>query len=255
MAEISYLRNLVFFCITNHYQQIMKKIFGTLTILVFMATLFTGCAGHSNSEAQRAGIVPLEVELEALPGIDMQEKLDEFASFRLTANLEHLTPKEKEMLPYLFEAADIMNELYWKQAIGYRDEFLNRIQGEDAKAFAKIHYGPWNRLDGNAPFLTNVGAKPAGANFYPEDMTKEDFEAMDDNDKASQYTLIRRDDGGNLYSVWFHEAYKNEIERTAALLRKAANLAEDAGLKNISPYAPMRCSPMTITKATWPGWT
>lgn len=209
----------------------MKKIFGTLTILVFMATLFTGCAGHSNSEAQRAGIVPLEVELEALPGIDMQEKLDEFASFRLTANLEHLTPKEKEMLPYLFEAADIMNELYWKQAIGYRDEFLNRIQGEDAKAFAKIHYGPWNRLDGNAPFLTNVGAKPAGANFYPEDMTKEDFEAMDDNDKASQYTLIRRDDGGNLYSVWFHEAYKNEIERTAALLRKAANLAEDAGLK------------------------
>ena len=196
-----------------------------------MATLFTGCAGESNSEAQRAGIVPLEVEFEALPGIDMQQKLDEFASFRLTANLDHLTAKEKEMLPYLFEAADIMNGLFWKQAIGYRDEFLNRIQGEDARAFAKIQYGPWDRLDGNAPFLTNVGAKPAGANFYPEDMTKEEFEALDDSDKASQYTLIRRDDGGNLHIVWFHEAYKTEIERTAALLRKAANLAEDAGLK------------------------
>ncbi|MDD3132791.1 MAG: Zn-dependent hydrolase [Bacteroidales bacterium] len=209
----------------------MKKIFGTLTILVFMATLFTGCAGESNSEAQRAGIVPLEVEFEALPGIDMQQKLDEFASFRLTANLDHLTAKEKEMLPYLFEAADIMNGLFWKQAIGYRDGFLNRIQGEDARAFAKIQYGPWDRLDGNAPFLTNVGAKPAGANFYPEDMTKEEFETLVDNDKASQYTLIRRDDSGNLYSLWFHQAYKTEIERTAALLRKAANLAEDAGLK------------------------
>jgi hypothetical protein len=211
----------------------MKKIFETLTIFVFMTTLFTSCNGSnaSLSEEQRAGIVPLEVAFEALPGIDMQEKLDEFASFRLTANLDHLTAKEKEMLPYLFQAADIMNELFWKQAIGYRDDFLNRIQGEDARAFAEIHYGPWNRLDGNAPFLTNVGAKPAGANFYPEDMTKEDFETLADENKASLYTLIRRDDDGNLYSVWFHEAYKNEIERTAALLRKAANLAEDAGLK------------------------
>jgi hypothetical protein len=211
----------------------MKKIFGTVTILVFMATLFTGCNGSKagDSEEQRAGIVPLEVEFEALPGIDMKQKLDEFASFRLTANLDHLTAKEKEMLPFLFQAADIMNELYWKQAIGYRDDFLNRIQGEDARAFAKIHYGPWNRLDGNAPFLTNVGAKPAGANFYPEDMTKEEFEALADNDKTSLYTLIRRDDGGNLHTVWFHEAYKSEIERTAALLRKAANLAEDAGMK------------------------
>lgn len=209
----------------------MKNIFGTLTIIVFMATLFTGCAGDSSSEAQRAGIVPLEVEFEALPGLDMKQKLDEFASFRLTANLDHLTAKEKEMLPYLFEAADIMNELYWKQAIGYRDEFLNRIQGEDARAFAKIHYGPWDRLDGNAPFLTNVGAKPAGANFYPEDMTKDEFEALIDNDKSSQYTLIRRDDAGNLHTVWFHDAYKPEIERAAALLRKAANLAEDQDMK------------------------
>ncbi|HZK09348.1 MAG TPA: Zn-dependent hydrolase [Bacteroidales bacterium] len=219
----------------------MKKFFGTLTIIVFMATLFTGCAGDSNNEAQRAGIVPLEVEFEALPGIDMQQKLDEFASFRLTANLDHLTAKEKEMLPYLFQAADIMNELYWKQAIGYREDFLNRIEGEDARAFAKIHYGPWNRLDGNAPFLTNVGAKPAGANFYPEDMTKEDFEALNDSDKASQYTLIRRNDDGKLYTLWFHEAYQPEIERTAALLRKAANLAEDEGLKK---YLTLRADAM-----------
>jgi hypothetical protein len=219
----------------------MKKIFGTLTIIVFMATLFTGCAGDSSTEAQRAGIVPLEVEFEALPGLDMKQKLDEFASFRLTANLDHLTAKEKEMLPYLFEAADIMNELYWKQAIGYRDDFLNRIQGEDARVFAKIQYGPWDRLDGNAPFLTNVGAKPAGANFYPEDMTKDEFEALIDKDKSSQYTLIRRDDAGNLHTVWFHDAYKPEIERAAALLRKAANLAEDQDMKK---YLTLRADAM-----------
>ena len=93
----------------------------------------------------------------------------------------------------------------------------------------------------NAPFLTNVGAKPAGANFYPEDMTKEDFEALNDSDKASQYTLIRRNDDGKLYTLWFHEAYQPEIERTAALLRKAANLAEDEGLKK---YLTLRADAM-----------
>jgi hypothetical protein len=43
-----------------------------------------------------------------------------------------------------------------------------------------------------------VGEKPKGANFYPADMSKEEFEAFPDKMKNSQYTVIRRDGTGKL---------------------------------------------------------
>lgn len=211
----------------------MKKI-ATFIILSALIGALLSCGGGQCPESvedERAGIVPQGVKFEALPDIDMKEKLNEFATVRLTANLNHLNEKEKEILPYLFEAADIMDDLFWKQALGDKDGFLERIQGEDAKRFAKIHYGPWDRLNNNEPFLTNVGSKPAGANFYPEDMTKEEFEQLEDTTKKSLYTLIRRDDDGELYTVWYHEAYRSQLEKAAALLRKSANLADNEGLK------------------------
>lgn len=211
----------------------MKKIAGLLFAMIISVAMLSSCSSPSaeSIENQRAGIVPQDAQFEPLPGMDMKEKLGEFATFKLTANIDHLSKKEKEVLPYLFKAANIMEDLFWKQTIGNRDEFIRNVKNEDARAFAKIQYGPWDRLDGNKPFLTNVGSKPAGANFYPEDMTKEEFEQLDDPNKASLYTLIRRDEEGKLYSVWYHEAYKSDIEKAAALLRKAANIADNEGLK------------------------
>ncbi len=71
-----------------------------------------------------------------------------------------------------------MDELFWLQAMGPKDPFLARIQDETTKKFAMVNYGPWDRLDGNKPFIAEVGPKPEGANFYPVDMTKEEFEAL-----------------------------------------------------------------------------
>ncbi|OYT13789.1 MAG: Zn-dependent hydrolase [Bacteroidetes bacterium 4572_114] len=193
----------------------------------------TSCGGPCGEsiEGQRAGIIPQGVDFEPLPGINMKEKLNEFAPFKLTADISHLSDNEKQILPYLFDAAKIMESLYWKQAIGNKKDFLSRIENADAKKFAHIQYGPWDRLNNNKTYLTNVGPKPAGANFYPEDMTKEEFEALEGTDKKSLYTLIRRDDEGNLKVIWYHEAYKEELEKAAVLLRKAANLADNEGLK------------------------
>ncbi len=211
----------------------MKNLLGLFLATFFTLTFFSSCSGpcEETKEVERAGIVPQGIDFEPVPGISMENKLNEFATFKLTANIDHLTEKEKEILPYLFKAADIMESLFWKQAIGKKEDFLSRVKDKETKAFAKIHYGPWDRLDGNQPFLTNVGPKPDGANFYPADITKAEFEKLQDTAKASLYTLIRRDDHGNLYSVWYHQAYKSELEEAAALLRKAANLAEDEGLK------------------------
>jgi len=163
---------------------------------------------------------------------EMQTKVDEYAIVDLTSDINHLTVKEKEMLPYLFEAAKIMDDIFWIQAYGDKDKLFGSIKDSATLKFVKINYGPWDRLDNNKPFVKGIEEKPLGANFYPLDMTKEEFELFDAKDKTSLYTIIKRDAQGKLISVPYHVVYKEQIERAATLIKKAAELAEDAGLKN-----------------------
>lgn len=156
-----------------------------------------------------------------------------YAKVELKPDLSKFSETEKQMLAYLCDAADIMDDLFWKEAYnGDKKALLEGIKNDTLRKFAVINYGPWDRLDGNKPFLPNVEPKPAGANFYPADMTKEEFEAFEDPNKTSLYTLIRRDENGKLVAVWYHEAFKEEVEAAAVLLEKAAELAEDEGFKN-----------------------
>ncbi len=62
-------------------------------------------------------------------------------------------------------------------------------------------------------------------------MTKEEFEAFDNADKSNLYTLIRRDENGNLMTVWYHDAFFIQTEKAALLLEEAADLAEDKGFE------------------------
>jgi len=163
---------------------------------------------------------------------EMQQKVEEFAPFELTTDLSVLTDKEKEMIPLLLETAKIMDGLYWMQAFGDKSKLFSDDMDDHTRKFLEINYGPWERLKNNEPFLQGYGPKPAGANFYPADMTKEEFEAWEDESKTSLYTLIRRDDNGNLVSVPYHEAYKDQITKASELISQAATLAEDPGLKN-----------------------
>ena len=162
----------------------------------------------------------------------IKQKAEEFASFKLTTDLSVLSEKEKQMLPLLFEAADLMEEIYWVEAFGDKEELFSKDWDEYTKKFIRINYGPWERLNNNEPFLPGYGAKPAGANFYPADITKQEFEAWDDPAKTSLYTLIRRGEDGNLESIPYHVAFKTQIEKAAELLLQAAELAEGEGLKN-----------------------
>jgi len=173
-----------------------------------------------------------ESKEDTLQVTDIQMRLKKYARIGLTADISQLTAKEKEMLPLLFRVADLMDDIYWEQTWGDRHSLLDTMQDPNMKEFVKINYGPWDRLDDNTAFVANIGEKPAGANFYPPDMTKEEFDAFKDPDKTSLYTLIKRDEGGKLTCIWYHEAYKAKVEEAASLLRQAATLAEDAGLKN-----------------------
>lgn len=156
-----------------------------------------------------------------------------YAPFKLTTDISSLSESEKKMIPLLIEAAKIMDNLFWKQAyMGDKDSLLATIESADAKKFVQINYGLWDRLAENQPFMDGVEAKPLGANFYPTDMTKEEYEDFDNKEKSSLYTLLRRDEEGNLITVPYHEIFKEELEKAADYLRQASEVAEDASLKN-----------------------
>ena len=153
---------------------------------------------------------------------------DKYAEYTLTTDISHLSDNEKEMLSLLFEAADIMDGLFWRENYGDKEELMARIgDNEDIKKLATIAYGPWDGLDGNKPFVEGIGPKPAGAQFYPADMTEEEWNALEDPNKNSQYTMIVRDENGNLKCVWYHDYYEQEIKKAASLLDDASELAGD----------------------------
>lgn len=154
-----------------------------------------------------------------------------YAQVPLTTDISHLTKNEKEILRLMFKTADIMDDLFWQQAYGAKIDLMDETKGE-AKEYAKINYGPWDRLNNEAPFINGIGAKPAGATFYPIDMTKEEFEQANIKDGKSPYSIIRRNREGKLYSIPYNENFKNQLSKAAGYLTKASELAEDTGLKN-----------------------
>ena len=191
------------------------------------------------SSAARAGAVIAALVLvacgqESAPpvaeGIRYVEPRPEiYAEFRLDADVSHLSADQRDMIRLLIEASTIMDDLFWRQA--FRDDYeswLDSVGVDEARRFAEINYGPWDRLDDEAPFIAGVGPKPLGANFYPADMTKEEFDETYLPGKNGLYSLIRRDDEGKLIIIPYHVAYSAELHRAAELLRRAAGLAESA---------------------------
>lgn len=158
-------------------------------------------------------------------------KLNDFASFRLTADLSHLTDNERKMIPLLIQAAEIMNEIFWIESYGDKDSLYKKLTDESERKLADIHYGPWDRMNGNAPLFEGFGSKYPGANFYPHDMTTEEFNKLEDSAKSSLYTLVRRDDAGNLITVPYHKAFSEKVIKASRLIAEAAELADDPGLK------------------------
>ncbi|HLU93192.1 MAG TPA: hypothetical protein VKZ54_03670, partial [Membranihabitans sp.] len=120
-------------------------------------------------------------------------RLEIYAPFELTTDISTLSASQKKMLPLLINAAKIMDTLFWMQSYGEPEPLLIAIESEKVREFARINYGPWDRLADNAPFLSAFSEKPAGARFYPSDMTRAEFEAAELEGKDDPYTLVRRD--------------------------------------------------------------
>ncbi|HPF40521.1 MAG TPA: Zn-dependent hydrolase [Phycisphaerae bacterium] len=164
--------------------------------------------------------------------------LDKYATVRLTTDMSKLQPHEREMIPHLIEAAQFMDDAFWIQAYGDRDALLAGISDKNLRRFAEINYGPWDRLDDNKPFIPGVGPKPKGANFYPANMSKEEFEGYctihPDKAKALSglYTMVRRAaNGRDLEAIPYSAFFREQMTGAAGKLKNAAELAKDPGLR------------------------
>ena len=151
-----------------------------------------------------------------------------YADFTLTADLSQLSENQRTMIGLLIDASVIMDDLFWRQA--FRDDYQDWLAGigvDDTRRFAEMNYGPWDRLDDERPFMPGFGPKPLGANFYPADMTREEFEDAYLPGKYGLYSLVRRDEAGGLVLIPYHVAFADELAEAADLLREAAGYADD----------------------------
>ena len=193
---------------------------------LILGSALTACQQQSEPEIV-AGDTSASLETETPPS-----RFDIYSTVDLTVDLSELSSNQKQMISLLIDAAKITDDLFWEQVWGNKRALLDKIDNPDERRFAHFNYGPWDRLDNDKPFVDGFGPRPAGARYYPEDMTKEEFEAWDQPGKDGLYSLVRRDENGDLMLIPYREAYAAEIEQISSLLEQAAELADNAEFAN-----------------------
>lgn len=176
----------------------------------------------------------------AVRATDVARRLSQFAPVDMSIDPALLNEEQAQVAAKLIEAARHIDRIFWKQASDTGLDLKAKLEAsstrEDADAlhYLKINYGAFDRLDGHRPFLGSE-TKPAGATFYPPDMTVREFQefvaAHPERKEAfeSPYTLIRRIDG-ELTAVPYSEAYSEDLEPAAAALREAAEITSNLSL-------------------------
>ena len=176
----------------------------------------------------------------------LNAKIRRFAPTVLTADTSRLSAGDRRALAKIVEAAKLMDPLYLRQVWSGNPALLARLQQDkSASGQARLHYfrlnvGPWSRLDGNEPFIAGVpGQKPHHANYYPDDMTKEEFNTWvqglpaEEKQRATGFFhVIRRTTPRGLTTVPYSTEYREFLEPAARLLREAAELTTNATLKS-----------------------
>lgn len=173
---------------------------------------------------------------------DIEAKINQFAKTGIKYDESLLNDNQKEVINKLFEAAKIIDEIFLNQVYHKNLELKNELrnssnpQDKQLLEYFNIMFGPFDRLDHNKPFYGNE-QKPKGANFYPPDMTKEEFENWiknhpeDEDAFTSEFTVIRRD-GDKLKAIPYTEYYKPQLTQIITLMNEAAEYADNPSLKN-----------------------
>jgi hypothetical protein len=171
----------------------------------------------------------------------LKQKIAKFVPTDLSYDSSLLDEREKAVVEKLYQASKIMDEIFLDQVYSKNyqmREVLKKNTSETDKLKLELFtmmFGPFDRLEHDAPFIDTL-KKPLGANFYPEDMAKEEFEnwikdhPQDEKAFTNEFTVIRRKDGG-LISIPYSEYWKDKLTEAAKLLKEAAEFADNPSLK------------------------
>ena len=186
-----------------------------------------------------------KAEMETKKPSDLEAKLKRFVPVEITADISKLSDGDRKALAKLFEASKIMDKLYTRQVWSGNEALRHRLEGDASPEgqlrlkYFNLNMSPWSGIDHNEAFIDGVPKRPAIANYYPEDMTKEEFNAwvekLPDAEKQKAtgfFFTVRREADRKLRLVPFNEEYKDLLEPAAMLLREAAGLTTNAGLKS-----------------------
>lgn len=177
---------------------------------------------------------------------ELGKKIRRFAPTVLTADTSRLSAGDRKALKKIIAAAKLMDPLFLRQVWRGNEELHQKLKADKTVAGRqRLHYflindGPWSRLDDNAPFIDGAPPeKPKHANYYPDDMTRDEFNTWmpglseAEKQKATGFFwLIRRGADGKLTTVPYSEAYAEFLKPAAKLLNEAAALTTNKTLKN-----------------------
>lgn len=196
-----------------------------LLISIILCITIIGCSDNKNEEGAKM----------------LEKKIAQFAEVEVKYDESLLNEREKAVVNKLYEAAKIIDDLFFEQSYSKNNEIKNKLikseKAEDKAAlkYFNIMFGPFDRLDENKPFY-GTETKPLGANFYPADMKKDEFEKwiknnpLDEKSFTSEFTVIKRE-GSKLASVPYSEYYREKLLKAAKLLKEAAEYSDNASLK------------------------
>ncbi|MCZ7609687.1 MAG: peptidase [Ignavibacterium sp.] len=215
----------------------MKKILAAS----FMFLLILGCTENQNQQKESEEVTMLK------------EKIAKFVPVEIQYDETLLTDGEKIVLEKLYRASKIIDELFLEQVYSKNNQIKSelisdlsnktlltekpalKLELEHKLELFNIMFGPFDRLEDNIPFI-GKDKKPLGANFYPEDMTKEEFEnhikqnPADEKSFTNEFTIIRREDG-KLVAIPYSEYFKDKLTKASNLLKEAAEFADNPSLK------------------------
>jgi hypothetical protein len=175
----------------------------------------------------------------------LEQKIARFAPTEISADITKLTPGDAKALNKIIEAAQLMDPIFLHQVWSGNAELLQKLKmdtsatGQELLHYFQINMGPWSLLDNNTPFINKAPKeKPIGANYYPEGMTKEKFNAWikglneKEREKANGFFYVIQDvENGVLQSIPYSIEYREWLEPAAKLLKEAAQSTENSSLK------------------------
>ena len=176
---------------------------------------------------------------------ELKKMIARFAPTPLEVATSGLSEGDQKALVKLIQASRLINDIFLTQLWSGNHAELARLEKDTSElGRARLHYfwinkGPWSEIDGHTAFVPGVPPKKLpGANFYPEDMTKDEFESWAKGLPADQreqaegfFTVIRRDSSRKLKIVPYSQEYRADLERASTLLKEAAALTDNATLK------------------------